>query len=232
MKKLLLLLFFAVMLTGSLNSRNNEVARSDKDLLDALADVESLSDSLRSRYNIAADSDKDLLDALADVEYLYEIFITAVITPGYNIAVYEHPFCRNRPEIPIDIINQQSGTDEFYSAYILKSSPLRYKVIYQPVSKDFDSDAPRKIGWIDKMDLGLTALEIGPLRLYEQPDTTSNYIEFQYNYYTDQKELIDMGALILLEIGEKHWRKVMFSSEGKNYIGWVNRYRDSVWPGS
>ncbi len=147
-----------------------------------------------------------------------------------DIPVYAEPFDELRTEKPIDMIHQIENTDTFFYAKIIEGSPLRFKIEYTPIWASVDEEENlKKIGWVDKMNVGLYAFESRSFRLYEQADKDSPYKEIFVESVHDYPPVgVRNLTFILLDV-DGEFRKVMFVSDGKTYIGWIDLYCDDVY---
>lgn len=142
-----------------------------------------------------------------------------------GIPVYSKPLCYVF-EYPIDTIHQVENCDTFCVFRIIEQSPLRFKIAYNPKGTHTDTiEKFDKFGWVDKKNIGYAARSGHKLRLYENPDETSDYIEFDKEYVNQERWTIagdvDGGEYVLLDLRENGFRKVMFYSFGKLYTGWI-----------
>ncbi len=145
---------------------------------------------------------------------------------GAGVPVYSKALCFV-PEWPIDTIHPRAeDSDTFCVFRIIEQSPLRFKIAYNPKGTHTDTiEKFDKFGWVDKKNIGYAARSGHKLRLYENPDETSDYIEFDKDYVDQERWTIagdiDSGYFVLLDIRDDGFRKVMFYSFGKLYTGWI-----------
>jgi len=144
-----------------------------------------------------------------------------VLHDGIDIPIYEEPFVTSLPETAKDTIYEILDTDTFYYVRVTEVSPLRVKIIAEPV---WGKDEPQVIGWVDKQYIGLYPLS-GSVRLYNSPKLSDEYLSF---YAIDdgiiREQGIDNYRFILLDFADNGFRKVMFTSNGVHHVGWINKY--------
>ncbi len=163
-------------------------------------------------------------------DYSKNIRESAILLGKEDIPVYAEPFDELRIEKPIDVIHQVEDTDTFFYATIIECSPLRFKIEYIPAWIPVEEEEKyKKIGWVDKMNIGLYAFESRSFRLYEQADRDSLYKDIFVESVHDYSPVgVRNLTFVLLDV-DGEFRKVMFVSDGKTYIGWIDLYCDDVY---
>lgn len=112
--------------------------------------------------------------------------------------------------------------DHSYEVFIVKKSPLRFKIEYRDLDEIPIKDA--KTGWIDKKYCGVYArwyYDNGSdqkyIKLYASPSKDSNFIKIY-------KSPI---ALTVVDF-QDDLLEVMFEIDGTVYTGWVDRYCPNI----